>query len=95
MGRIIYCIIILLLCRGALAQAGQAAFAAIEKAIELAQSNRIQAVLTGPISKEAIHLDSHIVFFVVGYLASFLFRSDKDARDLTLYGRLAPLEKPA
>jgi 4-hydroxythreonine-4-phosphate dehydrogenase len=41
------------------AQAGQAAFTAIEKAIELAQSNRIQAVVTGPISKEAINLAGH------------------------------------
>jgi 4-hydroxythreonine-4-phosphate dehydrogenase len=38
------------------AQAGQAAFAAIEKAIELAQSGRIQAVVTGPIHKESLHL---------------------------------------
>jgi len=32
---------------------------------------------------------SHIVLFVVGYLASFLFRPDKDTKDLTLYGWLA------
>ena len=32
---------------------------------------------------------SHIVLFVVGYLASFLFRPDKDTRDLTIYGWLA------
>jgi len=32
---------------------------------------------------------SHIVLFAVGYLASFLFRSDKDTKDLTLYGWLA------
>jgi 4-hydroxythreonine-4-phosphate dehydrogenase len=38
------------------AQAGQAAFAAIEKAIELATSGRIHAVVTSPINKEAIHL---------------------------------------
>jgi 4-hydroxythreonine-4-phosphate dehydrogenase len=41
------------------AQAGQAAFAAIEKAIELAQNGGVQAVVTGPISKEAIHLAGH------------------------------------
>lgn len=32
---------------------------------------------------------SHIVLFVVGYLASFLFQPDKDTKDLTLYGWLA------
>ncbi|MBN1507091.1 MAG: sodium:solute symporter [Sedimentisphaerales bacterium] len=32
---------------------------------------------------------SHLVLFVVGYLASFLFRPDKDTKDLTLYGWLA------
>jgi SSS family solute:Na+ symporter len=32
---------------------------------------------------------SHLVLFVVGYLASFLFRPDKDTTDLTLYGWLA------
>jgi len=32
---------------------------------------------------------SHIVLFVIGYLASFLFRADKDTKDLTLYGWLA------
>ncbi len=38
------------------AQAGQAAFAAIEKVIELAQSGKIHAAVTGPIHKEAFHL---------------------------------------
>jgi len=32
---------------------------------------------------------SHIVLFVVGYLASFLFRPDKDTKEFTLYGWLA------
>jgi SSS family solute:Na+ symporter len=32
---------------------------------------------------------SHIVLFVVGYLASFLFRADKETKDLTLFGWLA------
>ncbi len=32
---------------------------------------------------------SHIVLFVVGYLASFLFRTDKDTKELTFYGWLA------
>lgn len=32
---------------------------------------------------------SHIVLFVVGYFASFLFRADKDTKHLTLYGWLA------
>ena len=32
---------------------------------------------------------SHIVLFVVGYLASFLFRADKDTKEFTLYGWLA------
>ncbi len=41
------------------AQAGQAAFAAIEKAIELALGGRIDAVVTGPINKEAIRSAGH------------------------------------
>jgi SSS family solute:Na+ symporter len=32
---------------------------------------------------------SHIVLFFVGYLASFLFRPDKDIKDLTVFGWLA------
>jgi len=36
------------------AQAGHAAFIAIEKVIELAQTRRIHAVVTGPINKEAV-----------------------------------------
>ena len=32
---------------------------------------------------------SHVVLFVVGYLASFFFRPDKDIKNLTLYGWLA------
>ncbi len=32
---------------------------------------------------------SHLVLFVVGYVASFFFRADKDTREMTLYGWLA------
>jgi SSS family solute:Na+ symporter len=36
---------------------------------------------------------SHIVLFVVGYLASFLFSPDKDTRDLTLFGWVGRLTR--
>jgi len=41
------------------AQAGHAAFIAIEKVIELALDGRIKAIVTGPINKEAIHSAGH------------------------------------
>ena len=41
------------------AEAGHAAFVAIEKAIALAQERRIHAVVTGPIHKEAINAAGH------------------------------------
>ncbi len=39
-----------------------------------------------PHHKYMLGVYSHIVLFVVGYFASFLFRPDKDTRSLTLYG---------
>ena len=42
------------------AEAGHAAFVAIEQAIALAQSGRIHAVVTGPIHKEAINAAGHL-----------------------------------
>jgi 4-hydroxythreonine-4-phosphate dehydrogenase len=38
------------------AEAGRLAFAAIERAVELAMAGRIDAIVTAPISKEALHL---------------------------------------
>jgi len=42
-----------------------------------------------PHHKYMIGVYSHIVLFVVGYLASFLFHHRKPPRELTLYGYLA------
>jgi len=41
------------------AQSGKIAFKSIEKAIELAKSGKIQAIVTAPISKYALHLAGH------------------------------------
>lgn len=40
-------------------QAGEAAFAAVKKAIELAQAGALDAVVTGPIHKKALNLAGH------------------------------------
>ena len=42
-----------------------------------------------PTEKYMLGVYNHIVLFVVGYPASFLFRTDKETKDLTLYGWLA------
>lgn len=39
--------------------AGDAAYKYLEKAIDLAMSKKIQAVVTGPLNKEALHLGGH------------------------------------
>jgi len=41
------------------AMAGNAAFEAVKKVIELALANKIDATVTGPINKESIHLAGH------------------------------------
>lgn len=38
---------------------------------------------------------SHVVLFVVGYLASLFFKSDPNIRGMTIYGWLEPLNVPA
>jgi len=49
--------------------------------------------LNFPHHKYMLGVYSHIVLFVVGYVASFLFRPDKDTKHLTLYGWLARTDK--
>jgi 4-hydroxythreonine-4-phosphate dehydrogenase len=68
------------------AQAGHAAFTAIEKAIELAQNGEIQAIVTGPISKEAIYLAGHNFS---GHTEIFAhYTGTKDYAMLLIYGDL-------
>lgn len=68
------------------AQAGKAAFAAIEKVIELAQSGRIHAVVTGPIQKEAIRLAG---YDFPGHTEIFAhYTGTRDYAMLLIYGDL-------
>jgi 4-hydroxythreonine-4-phosphate dehydrogenase len=68
------------------AQAGQAAFSAIKKVLELAQSGRIQAAVTGPINKEAINLAG---YDFPGHTEIFAhYTETKDYAMLLIYGDL-------
>jgi len=49
--------------------------------------------LNFPHHKYMLGVYSHIVLFVVGYVASFLFQPDRDTRHLTLYGWLDRTDK--
>ncbi|GAB7388887.1 4-hydroxythreonine-4-phosphate dehydrogenase PdxA [Bacillaceae bacterium] len=42
------------------AQAGDAAFKFLEKAVELARANKIDAICTAPLNKEALHKGGHL-----------------------------------
>lgn len=68
------------------AEAGQAAFVAIEKAIELALAGRIDAVVTGPIHKEAINAAGHAF---PGHTEVFAqYTGTRDYAMLLVYGDL-------
>ena len=47
-----------------------------------------------PHHKYMLGVYSHLVLFVVGYLASFFFRPDKDIRHMTFYGWLERRKNP-
>ena len=68
------------------AQAGHAAFTAIEKAIELAKSGKIHAAVTCPINKEAINAAGHNF---PGHTEIFAdYTGTKDYAMLLIYGDL-------
>ncbi len=68
------------------AEAGHAAFIAIEKAIELARGGQIDAVVTGPIHKEAINAAGHAF---PGHTEIFARYTDtRDYAMLLVYGDL-------
>jgi len=68
------------------AEAGHAAFASIEKAIELAKSGKIDAAVTGPINKEAINAAGHNF---PGHTEIFAqYTGTKDYAMLLIYGDL-------
>jgi 4-hydroxythreonine-4-phosphate dehydrogenase len=68
------------------AEAGHAAFIAIEKAIELAKSGKIHAAVTGPINKEAINAAGHNF---PGHTEIFAhYTGTKDYAMLLIYGDL-------
>jgi SSS family solute:Na+ symporter len=50
--------------------------------------------LNFPHHKYMLGVYSHLVVFVVGYLASFFFKPDKDVRDMTFYGWIEKRHDP-
>lgn len=68
------------------AEAGHAAFVAIEKVIELAKSGKIHAAVTGPINKEAINVAGHNFPGHTEIFASYT--GTKDYAMLLIYGDL-------
>jgi 4-hydroxythreonine-4-phosphate dehydrogenase len=68
------------------AESGNAAFLAIERAIELAQAGQLDAIVTGPIHKEALHAAGHLF---PGHTEIFAqYTQTQDYAMLLIYGDL-------